>query len=130
MPATALSVIAISQSSAAMAIARQQEEKDCKVFLDGFQPAIATIEQKKEYAKCVNMIYPSPMSSADILFFKIALVIAFIGMAIGMWREAKYEYSDKIMVLLMGGLGFFIAPIAVGFIGALIYGALWLVGIV
>ena len=66
----------------------------CNQVMPVFNPKTATVEQKQDYAKCVNHFYPI-MTPVDIIVFKVIIVISFISYIIGTWMWFK---TDGVVV--------------------------------
>ena len=49
----------------------------CNQIMPKFNPKTATVEQKQNYADCVDHFYPS-MTPADIIAVKVIIIAAFI----------------------------------------------------
>jgi|SRR5690554_2036294 len=102
---------------------RIQEERKCKEFVGSFDSYAATVSEQKYYAECVDMLYPDPVSGGTVLFIKIVLVCAMVGMVIGAirgWMDRMFGISDVFLFGLLGGLaGAFIPAFILGCILAI-----------
>lgn len=122
-------IIANAQSQAAMAAARKAKEISCKSYISSFDPKTATVEQMQQYAECVEVLHPQPMSHDDVIAAKFFFALALIGMLVcGGWQLYKYGLHWWEDALIHAALGFFLVPIGVGIILVLIAGVLWLFG--
>lgn len=83
---------------------RRIRTERCKLVLQEYDPAeTVTVQEMKEYANCVNFLYPAPSNPQDIIFFKLLLIGALLftaGGAIYGWRNAKY---DKMLEVVGSG---------------------------
>lgn len=122
-------IIANAQSQAAMAAARKAKEISCKSYMSSFDPKTATVEQMQQYAECVDLIHPKPMSHDDMIAAKFFFALALIGMIVcGGWQLYKHGLRWWEDALLGALAGFFLVPIGVGIILGLIAGIFWLFG--
>lgn len=79
----------------------------------------------REYAGCVETVYPAPMNGNEILAGKALFVIALIGLAIGVWKSHKDNYNDGIVDYALDGVigwRFLTLPCAAAFIAGVLYG--------
>lgn len=130
MPTTAMSAVALTQSTIAMQQAYEAEVRSCKALIGSYHAETATTSQMQEYARCVSLVYPNELSAGDITGLKIVLLIAFIGLGLGLWKAKNDSWCDGLFDYAMFALiGFFALPIGLGIIGWMIYGLAWLVGI-
>ena len=128
MPSTAMSAAALSNSAIALQQAHEAEVRSCKAYIGSFHAETAAPEQAREYARCVGMVYPSPMTGAELGLVKAALIVAFIGMAIGGWKG--WDEDGPVCAAMMGLMGFICAPVGVGIVLAILYAGAWLLGVV
>lgn len=76
----------------------------CKLLEKNFNANSATIEDKKEYAKCIGRIYPDPISPETILYLKIAFVLFFLTFIITSFKSKESPFLDRIIVAFIYGL--------------------------
>ena len=105
-------------TSAAMAKVAQ-----CKTLVPTFDAQRATVSEMKEYAGCVDTLYPSEISGDVVVVFKVLFAIALVGLAVGAWRGRDYGFE---CAAVGGVIGFIMAPVAVAFAGGVMLGAVWL----
>lgn len=130
MPYSAMSSVAMTQSTVAMMEAHEAEERSCKAFNSTFHAETATVEQQREYAHCVGMLHPSPLTPGGLVAVKCLLALGFIGFAIGARMGWKESYGSEFVDAFVYGLGgFLVLPLATGLVGSLIAALLWLLGI-
>lgn len=83
----------------------------CNQIMPKFNPKTATVEQKQDYADCVDHFYPS-MTPVDIIAAKVMIIAAFISFVIASvycFREDGFIglALATLAPLLVGGLMFF-----------------------
>ena len=91
-------------SSAAIARARRAE---CVAVEATFDSRTATVEQKREYADCIDLLYPDPPTATEATLLKVAIVLCFIGAGAGTWWGWR---EDR---LFGATIGFFIGAVGV-----------------
>ncbi len=78
-----MAAIAGSQVSiAANQAARARKADQCVGVIDGFTNSTATVEQRQQYAECVELLYPSDDAispAADVVMLIIVLLGALFG---------------------------------------------------
>lgn len=123
--ATTIAMASSVQSSIVINMAIQAEKKACGEAIKKYDAKTANVVEMKKYASCVEMLYPSEMRGQDILMFKVILVVAFIGMIVGACKGLDAEE-----MVIRGIAGFFVFPIIIGLVAALVFSALWLLGVI
>lgn len=78
------------------------KEIACKAIESSFNNTTASIEQKQQYAQCIDILYPI-YSPNDILVMKVLVVIAFLAFMFGFIKGYK---EDGIGIGLLVGVGF------------------------
>lgn len=78
-----------------------QKTAYCNAIMPKFNPVAATIQQKQNYASCVNHFYPS-LTGVDIIAVKLLIVIGFI-IAIAFGIKAFRERHDSPGYYILGG---------------------------
>jgi len=122
-----IAIIAASTSAAASVAAQQAKETACKGFVETFDSTKASIEKIKEYADCVNLLYPGAMTSSDVLHLKLFIVFCFCGGLYGIFHTYKEEYNPSAGDYFVGfGVGV-LAAVCVGVLSALFFGAIYFV---
>jgi hypothetical protein len=121
--AASAAVLAAAASNTSTQAHRIQEERKCKEFVGSFDSYTATVSEQKYYAECVDMLYPDPVSGGTVLFIKIVLVCAMVGMVVGSirgWINRMFGISDVLLFGLWGGcVGAFIPAFILGCILAI-----------
>jgi len=92
----------------------------CSNMIHNFDSKYATIQQKQEYAKCVNKIYPQ-MSFVDVIVIKIAIIIAFVCFIASMYKG--WKESDMVLGFILGILTSILTPLLFVFS---VYGVIFL----
>jgi hypothetical protein len=122
--------IASSANTTALIAAAQAREAKiiaCKTNIDSFDSKTATMAQMKQYADCVDTVYPSDVSPSGVIAFKVIFVIAIIGMLVGFYKAHKSSYhNDFVDYAMFGFMGFIFLPVASLFVGGVGYGLFWL----
>lgn len=116
-----------TQANTAMVQATEAKKVACESFEQTFEPKTATVQMKREYSECIDLLYPQELNAADILTLKVVLLIAFVGMIVGAFTGAKEDVPTS---LFLGFTGFVFTPIIIGIMLGIGYAALWLVGVV
>jgi hypothetical protein len=115
--------VASAQAAAASAAAHAARVAQCKTVLPNFNAQGATVSEMKEYAGCVETLYPTEIGADATVALKVLFVVALAGMAVGAWRDRGYGFGDSAL----GGLfGFILAPLALASIAGLALGIRWL----
>ena len=126
MPAgtsTAMAGVAASQAAVAQAAAHQARVERCKATIPNFDSQRATVSEMKEYAGCVETLYPTDIGADATVALKVLFVVALAGMAVGAWRERGYGFGYAVI----GGMfGFILAPLGLASIAGLALGIRWL----
>lgn len=110
-----------ANAAAASASARRAREAECGVVLRQFDSHTATTGEMREYAACVQTLYPDPPSPEITTALKFLFVVAIIGMAVGAVKG--WDIEEKIMLSV---LGFLLAPLGTLFVAGVGYGIYWL----
>lgn len=120
----AISSSASAASLAAQAQARKARKDACESVLNSFDAKGATVEHKKTYAECVQLLHPDPMTHSETFAMKGLFVVLLIGLVIGAiygWQEDGPE-----MALLFGLLGAIVLPAGIVAVYGLGAGVVWL----
>lgn len=95
--------------------------------MPNFNAQKAAVSEMREYAGCVDALYPSEMGPYATIAPKVLFVIALVGFVVGFMRARKHEpqlgLGDH---LLMGLTWFIIAPCVAAFAAGVLYGIRWL----
>lgn len=111
---TAIAVDASVRASVAAQQAAHAKRIACEKFVTGFEHNTAIVQQRQQYAECVQVLYPTQMGGAEILWFKAAILAAFIGLIVGLRCGYKDDYEPSIAMFMYGFLGAIGAPLAIG----------------
>lgn len=90
----------------------------CKSLVSGFDSKTATVEQSQDYARCINHLYPSELSSVEAVMLKVAIVFCLACAAFGARHFWKRDDEDWFSALM----GFFIG-MCFGFVTVLVLAA-------
>jgi hypothetical protein len=126
-------IIAISSLiSAGDAQSRASEAKRiaCKSYLNTFDGKNSDINSQKQYAECVQLIYPPQKSEVDTTGLKVLFVLGLIGMVYSFfWAKKDFLAKDDwILIFFSSLLGFVIFPIIALVLCFFIIGMIWLFG--
>ena len=98
---------------------RDRKTNYCNQVMPVFNPKTATVEQKQDYAKCVDHFYPT-MTPVDIIAIKIIIVVSFISYIVGTWMWFKIDgavvFAFSIIIPLLIGLVLFSTYIGFSFV--------------
>lgn len=102
---------AAAQSAAAAAAANAARVTACMKFVQGYAHDTASVSQMREYAGCIDTLYPSAMDADSALALKVAIVVVFVCLVIGAVRGfdsysySSASFSDRVMgaVVWAGG---------------------------
>jgi len=123
-----MSMAAVSASMAAVATveAQRAEEQKCVMVMKQFDSKNYTTAEVREYADCVDILYPDPIGPESVILFKVIFVIALISMIVGLVMNRK-DIDDLESFLIISFLCFVIPPFLVGAVIGLVYGVYWVV---
>lgn len=119
----AMTGVAASQAAIASASANRAHVERCKATMPNFDAKAATVSEMREYAGCVDALYPKELGTDATIVLKVLFVIALAGMIVGAWRERRFGVG---YAALAGLMWFLLAPSVVVFVGGVLYGILWL----
>lgn len=123
MPAgTSAAMAGVASGQAAAHAARVAQ---CKTVLPNFNAQGATISEMKEYAGCVETLYPTEIGADATIALRVLFVVALAGAVFAIWRE-RQGYQDLGMQVLAGVMGFILAPMALAALVGLALGIRWL----
>lgn len=71
-----------SSTQAAVASARARRA-ECLFVTDRFDNVGSTVEQKQEYASCIGVLHPQPISAEGIGWIKAAIVLTLVFIVVG-----------------------------------------------
>ena len=121
----AMAGVAASQAAVAQAAAHQARVAQCKATIPNFDAQRATISEMKEYAGCVETLYPTEIGADATVALKVLFVVALAGAAFAIWKD-RQGYTDFGGQVLAGVMGFMLAPLALASIAGLALGIWWL----
>ena len=121
----AMAGVASAQAAAASAAAHAARVSQCKATIPNFDAQRATVSEMKEYAGCVETLYPTEIGADATVALKVLFVVALAGAAFAIWKD-RQSYTDFGGHVLAGVIGFTLAPLALASIAGLALGILWL----
>lgn len=129
MPAgtsAAMAGVAAGQAAIAQQAAHQARVSQCKATIPNFDAQRATVSEMREYAGCVETLYPAEIGSDATIALKVLFVVALAGAVFAIWRERRDGDTDFGWQVCVGMMGFMLAPLALASIAGLALGIRWL----
>lgn len=80
------------------AIARHEAIEQCASYVQLFDSQKSSIAEKQQFANCIDLMYPS-INTTDIIIFKLMIIFAFIGIAIGIHHAIKDKTNFPLVYL-------------------------------
>lgn len=114
---------AAASNAAAQAAARRAHEAECRITMPSYQDATATVEQRHEYAGCVDLMYPQEMGGGETIFVKALIALCFIGIGVGAWWGSRDTFTGAAMGAFLGAI---VLPLALLVLAGLAAGAAFL----
>lgn len=113
--------IAIATSAALNAQVAAQSAREsarCTNVLNTYQPNLADVAAKRDYAACVYHIYGSgqAFSAGDLIWMKVALISAIVGLLVGVYAGWRSRYAVTTYfwdMVILGIAGACIFPLLV-----------------
>ena len=115
-----------SGTNAALIAAREQEtaRQACTVYVQGYAHERATVAEMREYAGCIERLYPSPVSEESLWVAKGAVLVMFAAVVAGIiWEKRTESMMTRTWLgaVFWGGL----AGAALGVIVLAAIGGVW-----
>jgi len=109
-----MSAVIINTTAATAAVtiasanAARQAKASCEAFVPLYEHKTATIESARMYASCVHRLYPEQADVATVIWVKVAIVFALLGLVFGAfigWKEDGFLGATMLGLLgsLVGG---------------------------
>ena len=117
MPNVAIAASANANAAAANAAAARARRIACMKYVPGYEHDKATASEMRQYAECVEILHPEPMTGGEVAWIKAAIVAGLIGALAGAIKGAKDDGFG------LGAIGFILG----GFAGAFLVGTAWFV---
>lgn len=106
MPSVALAASANANAAAANAAAARAKRIACMKYAPGYEHDTATVTEMRQYAECVEILHPKPMTGGEVVWVKAAIVAGLIGAAAMAWIWGRAEgVLGGVMGFLFGGIG-------------------------
>ena len=105
----------LALSIQANAASQEALDKACLLQVRGYEHDRASVNEMHSYAACIDRLHPSQLEHANLIAWKVVVVLLLLGMVVGIVRHwtLEKEHSSAIEIVLMGGaIGF--AASAVG----------------
>lgn len=118
MSATAIAVSAAAnaQAAAAQAAANEAARVACASLVRGYEHDRSTVSGMREYAGCIERLYPEPMPDAVLIWAKIAVAVLLVSFVAGVANEFRSSsrwagpterfFTGGLFGLMTGCLGF------------------------
>jgi hypothetical protein len=109
--------VSVAISARANAIAQEAQKTACIDMVQNYKGSVL-VENQKQYAKCVGILHPKPISAEEMIGAKILIASIFIGIFIGIILAARDSY--------LNGEKWVFFPLGCGVILPMTFGLLWL----
>jgi hypothetical protein len=103
----ALAAAASANSAVAAAQASQAARTACISYTQSYNAQHATITEAREYAACVERLYPDPPTGAEVFALKAAITWVLLCLAVGVaigWATSNDDAIYKSGQAFLGGL--------------------------
>lgn len=102
----AITSAANAQAAAANAQAAAAKRAACMGYVKGYTHDQATVAEMRQYANCIDNLYPSDF---DYTTLKVIVLVLLIGVLIGTaWGYSKADPKDRAFDAAMGGFAGFL----------------------
>lgn len=115
MSATALAGSSSALLASEAVDASIAQDAVCKMVLEKYNAQTAKVDSMKEYAECVQRIYPDEMSDEMTIAIKILICFAFAGAIRGLFMPA-FDGLDRATNAVFVAIGFVAAPTLIALI--------------
>lgn len=116
MPSAVIAASANANAAAANAAAARAKRIACMKYAPGYEHDTATVTEMRQYAECVEILHPEPMTGGEVVWVKAAIVVGLVGAVAVAWRWGREEgFFTGVAGFLLGGIG-----------SAFAVGAVWL----
>jgi hypothetical protein len=122
MEAVSIASAANVSAAAANAAAEESARKACMAVVRGYEHDRASVAEMREYAGCIDRLYPTPMVPGDLMVWKVVVAVLLIGMAIGMVREWRGTFTSGRIEAVMTGS---VIGLCVSGVGVLLVAGVW-----
>lgn len=79
------------------------EKQRCQMVLENYDPVYAETKGMKDYAYCVEKLYPSPMTHNETMLAKGCIIVLLISLVVGViigYKKSKEPFGDWADILL------------------------------
>lgn len=121
--ATAVAISAATSANiAAQHAAESAARAECIAYVPTYKHAGATLEQIHYYAYCAEKLYPQPhdVDRNDVIIFKVALILIFIGAGVGAYLN-RDDYDGPFIGALYGSVGMLLAEFILAIVVIVLY---------
>jgi len=107
----AIAAAANAQAAAAAAVAAEARKTACKSLLKSYTPQGATVAEMRNYASCVETVYPEPIPAGGVIVLKVVIVLIMLATVAGTVYGAREDGVEGAFMyglcgLLVSVLGF------------------------
>jgi len=102
MSTVIISTTAATAATIASANAARRAKASCEAFMHLYEHKTATIESARMYASCVDRLYPEQVDVATVIWLKVAIVLAMLGLVFGTfigWKEDGFLGATMLGLL-------------------------------
>lgn len=96
-----------AQVAVANVEAQESARKACMAYARGYENDRATVTEMREYAACIDKLYPEPLEQGDVMAWKIIVALLIASMVIGVvhaFRDRNNYYQGLIESTFMGAI--------------------------
>jgi hypothetical protein len=131
VPSSGMAAAAAAQSAAAMAQAHAARVTACEAMVSGYRHETASESQMREYASCVGVLHPAPITAGEEVWLKVGVAILlasfFGGGAWGWWTGSGSGLGEDVMNTVMGALfGLLMAALGIASVAGVTFGVRFL----
>jgi hypothetical protein len=102
----AISSVANAQAAAAAAAAQEAAREACMTYVRGYEHNHATVAEMREYAGCIDRLYPEPLSADAMTVLKVVVALLLVGAVAGVFygRRDPCIRGGAIETVMMGSI--------------------------
>lgn len=78
------------------------EKQRCEAVIYNYEPQYASKAEMKDYAYCVQKIYPEPMNQTENMVAKGCVLVLLIAFVVGIIYGYKDSHGDWVAALIWG----------------------------
>ncbi|WP_394131874.1 hypothetical protein [Marinobacter nauticus] len=89
-------------------VEESQRKEQCGRQMEGYQHDTASIEESRQYADCVDLLHPDPMTAGEVFVIKVFLCWMLLGAVVNLVYQKVtgnvYSGLDYIMFPFLGAI--------------------------